>query len=110
MKPRRPNDMALARYDWLVERWLSLCAVTGVSPEDAEAEMHKAGFFDDWELRLDRMSENEDLAAHCQRALLVGIAEGDPDAIALSQTPEGKANLARRFRSRGHCAAFPSPA
>jgi hypothetical protein len=89
--PPRPQDMSLPRYDWLLE----LCSVAGLSPEDAEDVMGEPGFLVDWELRIDRLAESEELAALAKRALLVGLAEGDPDAIALAATPEGQACLAR---------------
>jgi hypothetical protein len=95
MKPKRPKDMSAPRYDWLLDRWRELCAVTGVSPEDAEAEMNAPGFLDDWEARLDRISKDTTLAALAKRSLCVGIAEGDPEATALAETPEGRELFAR---------------
>ncbi len=53
----------------------------GMSPEDAEAEMN-ALFFSSWAPRIDRMMEDDGLAAHVQRSLLVGVAEGDPAIMA----------------------------
>lgn len=101
--PRRPRDMAKPRFEHLVVSWIAFCDVTDISPEDAEEFLLQPGFLDDWERRLDRIAENDDMAAACQRALFVGLAEGNPEAIRIAATPEGKANLARTFpKLRSH--------
>ena len=96
--PKRPRDMTLERYNALIESFWGFWNVTGgMSPEDAEALMLEPEFFALWEPRLDRIIEDEGLAAHVQRSLRVGLAEGDPRLTALAETPEGKAFLARTF-------------
>jgi hypothetical protein len=101
--PKRPPDMTLARYDFLIESFWGFMNLTGVmSAEDVEEFMLDSGFFDDWSARLDRMSEDNRLAGKTQRALQIGVAEGDQAAIALAGTPEGKALLARVFKRPTH--------
>jgi hypothetical protein len=94
--PKKPRDMTWDRYNTLIEGfWLTVG--DELSPEDAEEFMLEPGFFALWEPRLDRIMEDEGLAASVQRSLRVGVAEGDPALTALAETAEGKAFLARVF-------------
>jgi hypothetical protein len=96
--PKRLRGMTLERYNFLLESFWGFWHVTGgMSPEDAEAEMNAPWFFSSWEPRIDRMMEDDGLAARVQRSLHVGLAEGDPAIMALAETPEGVALLAQTF-------------
>jgi hypothetical protein len=94
--PKRPRDMTLDRYNALIESFW-LCAINVMAPEQAEEFMNEAGFFGLWEPRFAHFVGDESVGAHVQRALRVGVAEGDAALTALAESLEGKAFLARVF-------------
>ena len=72
--PKRLRDMTSERYNFLLESFWGFWHVTGsMSHEDAEAEMNPPWFFSSWEPRIDRMMEDDGLAAHVQRPCTLGL-------------------------------------